>query len=88
MCKTLEATVSKLAGTLSPLPETGVLVRSAYYPLPHGYSELDCSKPMNIRNLRLLVLLTASAALLPSAVMLGFTTLFGAVAVWRFRWDE
>lgn len=29
-----------------------------------------------------------SAALLPSAVMLGFTALFGLVAVWRFRWDE
>ena len=29
-----------------------------------------------------------SEALLPSAVMLGFTALFGLVAVWRFRWDE
>ena len=29
-----------------------------------------------------------SAALLPSAVMLGFTLLFGLIAVWRFRWEE
>ncbi|MFG6467722.1 ABC transporter permease [Roseateles sp. BYS87W] len=29
-----------------------------------------------------------SAAVLPSAVMLGFTAAFGAVAVWRFRWEE
>lgn len=29
-----------------------------------------------------------SAALLPSAVMLGFSALFGLVAVWRFRWEE
>lgn len=29
-----------------------------------------------------------SAALLPSAVMLGFTAVFAAVAVWRFRWEE
>jgi ABC-2 type transport system permease protein len=29
-----------------------------------------------------------SAALLPSAVMLGFTAVFGLIAVWRFRWEE
>jgi ABC-2 type transport system permease protein len=29
-----------------------------------------------------------SAALLPSAVMLGFTLAFGLIAVWRFRWEE
>ncbi|MEO6277913.1 ABC transporter permease [Roseateles sp.] len=29
-----------------------------------------------------------SQALLPSAVMLGFTAVFMAVAVWRFRWEE
>ncbi len=27
-------------------------------------------------------------ALLPSAVMLGFSVVFGLVAVWRFRWEE
>ncbi len=27
-------------------------------------------------------------ALLPSAVMLGFSAVFGLVAVWRFRWEE
>jgi ABC-2 type transport system permease protein len=26
-------------------------------------------------------------ALLPSAVMLGFSAVFAAVAVWRFRWE-
>jgi ABC-2 type transport system permease protein len=29
-----------------------------------------------------------SAALLPSAVMLGFSAVFAAVAIWRFRWEE
>lgn len=29
-----------------------------------------------------------SEALLPSAVMLGFSAAFAAVAVWRFRWEE
>lgn len=29
-----------------------------------------------------------SAALLPSAVMLGFSALFGLIAIWRFRWEE
>lgn len=29
-----------------------------------------------------------SAALLPSAVMLGFSAVFGLVAIWRFRWEE
>ncbi|PZP28707.1 MAG: ABC transporter [Roseateles depolymerans] len=29
-----------------------------------------------------------SAALLPCAVMLGFSAVFAAVAVWRFRWEE
>ncbi len=29
-----------------------------------------------------------AAALLPCAVMLGFSALFAAVAVWRFRWEE
>jgi len=29
-----------------------------------------------------------SAALLPSAVMLGFSAVFMVVAVWRFRWEE
>lgn len=29
-----------------------------------------------------------SAALLPTAVMLGFTAVFMAVALWRFRWEE
>lgn len=29
-----------------------------------------------------------TAALLPSAVMLGFSAVFAVVAVWRFRWDE
>lgn len=28
------------------------------------------------------------AALLPSAVMLGFSAVFAAVAIWRFRWEE
>ncbi|MFT7776876.1 ABC transporter permease [Roseateles sp.] len=27
-------------------------------------------------------------ALLPSAVMLGFSAVFGMVAIWRFRWEE
>lgn len=27
-------------------------------------------------------------ALLPSAVMLGFSAAFGAIAIWRFRWEE
>jgi len=29
-----------------------------------------------------------SAALLPSAVMLGFSAVFGLIAIWRFRWEE
>jgi len=29
-----------------------------------------------------------TAALLPCAVMLGFSAVFGVVAVWRFRWEE
>lgn len=29
-----------------------------------------------------------TAALLPSAVMLGFSAVFAGVAVWRFRWEE
>ncbi len=29
-----------------------------------------------------------TAALLPSAVMLGFTAAFAALAIWRFRWEE
>lgn len=29
-----------------------------------------------------------SAALLPSAVMVGFAVLFAALALWRFRWEE
>lgn len=29
-----------------------------------------------------------AAALLPCAVMLGFSAVFAAVAVWRFRWEE
>ncbi|MFG6485084.1 ABC transporter permease [Roseateles sp. BYS78W] len=29
-----------------------------------------------------------SAALLPSAVMLGFSAVFMVVAIWRFRWEE
>ncbi|MBV8036080.1 ABC transporter permease [Roseateles sp.] len=29
-----------------------------------------------------------AAALLPSAVLLGFSALFTAVAIWRFRWEE
>ncbi len=29
-----------------------------------------------------------SAALLPSAVMLGFSAVFAVAAVWRFRWEE
>ena len=29
-----------------------------------------------------------SAALLPSAVMLGFSLVFGMIAIWRFRWEE
>ncbi len=29
-----------------------------------------------------------SAALLPSAVMLGFSVVFAVAAVWRFRWEE
>jgi len=29
-----------------------------------------------------------SAALLPSGVLLGFSLLFSALAVWRFRWEE
>ncbi len=29
-----------------------------------------------------------SAALLPSAVMLGFAVAFGLLAIWRFRWEE
>lgn len=29
-----------------------------------------------------------TAALLPSAVMLGFSAVFAVVAVWRFRWEE
>ncbi|PTT79651.1 ABC transporter [Pelomonas sp. HMWF004] len=29
-----------------------------------------------------------SAALLPSAVMLGFAAVFAGVAIWRFRWEE
>ena len=28
------------------------------------------------------------AALMPTAVLLGFAALFAAVALWRFRWDE
>ena len=28
------------------------------------------------------------AALAPTAVMLAFSALFAAVALWRFRWDE
>jgi ABC-2 type transport system permease protein len=27
-------------------------------------------------------------ALLPSAVMLGFSVAFGLIAIWRFRWEE
>ncbi|WP_457352415.1 ABC transporter permease [Roseateles sp. P5_D6] len=29
-----------------------------------------------------------AAALLPSAVMLGFSAAFGLLAIWRFRWEE
>ena len=29
-----------------------------------------------------------SAALLPSAVMLGFAAAFSLLAIWRFRWEE
>jgi ABC-2 type transport system permease protein len=28
------------------------------------------------------------AAWMPTAVLLGFSALFAAVALWRFRWDE
>jgi ABC-2 type transport system permease protein len=27
-------------------------------------------------------------AVLPSLVMLGFTAVFAAIAIWRFRWEE